>query len=54
MDDGRRYSVAPSAIERAAWRVLREICPAPSKAKSALQSRSFRSRPVDSDSDPEL
>jgi hypothetical protein len=28
MDDGRRYSAAPSAKARAAWRVLHEICPA--------------------------
>jgi hypothetical protein len=27
MDDGRRYSAAPSAKERAAWRVLHDICP---------------------------
>jgi AAA domain len=28
MDDGRRYSAAPSAKVRAAWRVLQEVCPA--------------------------
>jgi hypothetical protein len=27
MSDGRRYSAAPTARERAAWRVLQEICP---------------------------
>ena len=27
MDDGRRYSAAPSAKMRAAWRVLHEIRP---------------------------
>jgi hypothetical protein len=27
MNDGRRYSTAPAAKTRAAWRVLKEICP---------------------------
>jgi hypothetical protein len=33
MDDGRLYSIAPSAKARAAWRVLREICPAQSEER---------------------
>jgi hypothetical protein len=33
MDDGRLYSTAPSAKARAAWHVLREICPAQSEER---------------------
>jgi hypothetical protein len=32
MGDGRRYSTSPQAKERAAWRVLQEICPSQSEA----------------------
>jgi AAA domain len=33
MGDDRLYSIAPSAKERAAWRVLREICPTQSEQR---------------------
>ncbi len=32
MGEGRLYSAAPLAKERAAWRVLNEICPTQSEA----------------------
>jgi hypothetical protein len=33
MGDGRRYSTAPSAKTRAAWRVLQEVCPSQSEER---------------------
>ncbi len=33
MDGGRRYSTAPSAKARAAWRVLQEVCPDQTEAR---------------------
>jgi hypothetical protein len=33
LGDGRLYSAAPSAKERAAWRVLQDICPAQNEAR---------------------